>query len=263
MKTKVLLATVAAAALVAVGAGLVTAGADASPPDEIQAAKAAAARYHSFEQALADGYTIAGEPCVQEAAGAMGIHAVNHTLAGDLTIDPLRPEILLYLPDGNRNLRLVGVEYFTVALTPTGQWFGSEPPDGGFVNPAPTVFGQTFDGPMPGHNPSMPWHYDLHVWLWADNPSGQFAPFNPAHQLPVTQHTKGGRDDRSPPNPVLSRGAGNARFRSADRVSRFGMRSKGKRERRDVRRSRNLTRAADRQRAASAAERSTDKEEEG
>jgi hypothetical protein len=146
MKTKVLLATVAAAALVAVGAGIVAAGADASPPDEIQAARAATARYHSFEQALADGYTIEGEPCVQEAAGAMGIHAVNHTLAGDLTIDPLRPEILLYLPDGNGNLRLVGVEYFTVALTPTGPWFGSEPPDGGFVTRRPPSSGRPSTG---------------------------------------------------------------------------------------------------------------------
>ena len=33
---------------------------------------------------------------------------------------------------------------------------------------------------MPGHNPQMPWHYDLHVWFWEDNPDGLFAPFNPA-----------------------------------------------------------------------------------
>jgi hypothetical protein len=33
---------------------------------------------------------------------------------------------------------------------------------------------------MPGHNPSMPWHYDQHVWLFETNPSGLFAPFNPA-----------------------------------------------------------------------------------
>jgi hypothetical protein len=172
------LALAAALALAAVGAALASSAGAADDP--WQAVKAATARYHSFEQATKDGYTIEGEPCVQEAAGAMGIHAVNPTLAGDLTIDPLRPEVLLYLPDQNGNLKLVGVEYFMVALTPTGPWFGSEAPAGGFVNAAPSVFGQTFDGPMPGHNPSMPWHYDLHVWLWADNPSGLFAPFNPA-----------------------------------------------------------------------------------
>jgi hypothetical protein len=43
----------------------------------------------------------------------------------------------------------------------------------------PSLFGQPFDGPMPGHNPGMPVHYDLHVWLFAKNPSGFFAPFNP------------------------------------------------------------------------------------
>jgi hypothetical protein len=32
---------------------------------------------------------------------------------------------------------------------------------------------------MPGHNPTMPVHYDVHVWLFQENPSGFFAPFNP------------------------------------------------------------------------------------
>jgi hypothetical protein len=174
-----MLALAAALGLAATGATLV--GSAGAADDPWQAVKAATARYHSFEQAVADGYSVAGEPCVAEPGlGAMGIHAVNRALAGDLTIDPLRPEILLYLPDRNGNLKLVGVEYFSVALAPTGPWFGSEPPAGGFVNSAPSALGHTFDGPMPGHNPSMPWHYDLHVWLWADNPSGMFAPFNPA-----------------------------------------------------------------------------------
>jgi hypothetical protein len=40
--------------------------------------------------------------------------------------------------------------------------------------------GKTFDGPMQGHSPIQPWHYDLHVWLSVTNPSGIFAPYNPA-----------------------------------------------------------------------------------
>jgi hypothetical protein len=48
----------------------------------------------------------------------------------------------------------------------------------------PSIFGQPFDGPMPGHNPAMPVHYDLHVWLSADNPSGLFAQFNPSLSCP-------------------------------------------------------------------------------
>jgi hypothetical protein len=44
----------------------------------------------------------------------------------------------------------------------------------------PQLFGRTFDGPMPGHSPEMPWHWDLRVWVWAYNPSGTFAQWNPA-----------------------------------------------------------------------------------
>jgi hypothetical protein len=154
-----------------------------------QATKALTARYHSYGQAAGAGYSAAGEPCVESPAGAMGVHAVNPWLAGDLTIDPLRPEILLYLPDRDGELQLVGVEYFEVALANTesgpAPWFGAGPPPGGFFNPAPSVFGHTFDGPMAGHNPNMPWHYDLHVWLFAKNPAGMFTMFNPALACPA------------------------------------------------------------------------------
>ena len=43
-----------------------------------------------------------------------------------------------------------------------------------------SVLGQTFDGPMPGHNPQMPWHYDLHAWVVESNPAGTFSMFNPS-----------------------------------------------------------------------------------
>ena len=63
---------------------------------------------------------------------------------------------------------------------PNAHSIGPDPPPLGFFNSAPSVLGQTFDGPMPGHNSDMPWHYDLHVWFWEDNPGGLFAPFNSA-----------------------------------------------------------------------------------
>lgn len=43
----------------------------------------------------------------------------------------------------------------------------------------PTLFGRAFDGPMLGHGPGMPVHYDQHVWLWKHNPNGMFAQWNP------------------------------------------------------------------------------------
>ena len=142
----------------------------ASLGDDLQAVKAATARYRLFGQAKRDGYTVAGEPCVASPLGTIGIHAVNPALLGDPAIDPLRPEMLLYVPRKNGKLRLVGVEYFKVDAD------GDLATDGD----RPSLFGHPFDGPMAGHSPTMPVHYDLHVWLWKHNPSGLFATFNPS-----------------------------------------------------------------------------------
>jgi hypothetical protein len=137
---------------------------------ELQSVKAATARYHSFKQALRAGYSVAGEPCVASPLGTMGIHAVNAALMADPAINALRPEILLYVPKANGKLRLVGLEY----------WKADADGDLGTDDDRPSVLGHAFDGPMPGHNPTMPVHYDLHLWIWKTNPSGLFAPFNPA-----------------------------------------------------------------------------------
>lgn len=145
----------------------------------------ATVKYQDVSTAEADGY-VSTEECVQEPGlGGMGVHYVNFMLTGDLAANPLMPEALLYLPTEN-GFRLIGVEYFVVSLanTPEGPspWFETDPmnvPPLGWFNPAPTVFGQTMNGPMPGHEPGMPWHYDFHVWLWQANPDGIFEEYNP------------------------------------------------------------------------------------
>lgn len=118
----------------------------------------------------------------------MGVHAANVVLASDQTIDPMAPEVLLYEPKNGGGFQLVGVEYLQVVLLrnkATGAvapWFAPTPwPAAEFeqVTTTPSVFGQAFDGPMAGHEPGMPWHYDLHVWAWTPNPDGDFAQFNP------------------------------------------------------------------------------------
>lgn len=96
--------------------------------------------------------------------GAMGIHFVNVTIQGPP--DPNRPNVLIYEPDGNK-LRLVAVEWL-VPLAGTQK--------------RPVLFGQPFQGPMEGHEPLIPKgyaHYDLHMWLFKDNPNGMFSPTNP------------------------------------------------------------------------------------
>jgi hypothetical protein len=153
------------------GVGLASAG-DGRLSPELQDVRAAVARYHSVDQAAADGY-FAASPCESSPAGTMGIHFINPALFGPGN-DPLRPEILLYLPRADGSLELVGVEYFAV----------DSDQDLATSADRPSIFGQPFDGPMLGHGPGMPIHYDLHVWVAEANPAGVFAQWNPAIACP-------------------------------------------------------------------------------
>src|SRR3546814_1503112 len=86
----------------------------------------------------------------------MGHHFMNDEIFFDGVVDPLRPELLVYVPTEHGGRRLVAVEYlvFSSAL-------GS--------NPVPALFGHTFH-----LNPAID-AYVLHVWLWEMHPSGLFA----------------------------------------------------------------------------------------
>lgn len=159
------------AAAVATSAGIVVARTGLTP--EQQAVKAATSRFHSVDQAVAAGYG-AASPCESSPAGTMGIHYLNGPLVGDPTVDPLRPEVLLYLPDAKGKLRLVGVEYFKVDADQ----------DKATDSDRPSVLGQPMEGPMDGHVEGMPIHYDLHVWFYASNPAGLFATWNRAINCP-------------------------------------------------------------------------------
>ncbi len=87
----------------------------------------------------------------------------------DDIIDKDKPELLLYAPTRGSERKLVAVEYFKA----------DEDQDLSTDADRPKLFGRPFDGPMPGHEPGMPVHYDLHVWVWRANPNGIFSPFNP------------------------------------------------------------------------------------
>jgi hypothetical protein len=155
----------------------------------VAAVRQATAAFHDVDKAIAAGYVSpVGGHCDEIAAGAMGVHSSNPALMQNPALIPERPEVLLYLPSGDGNYRLVGVEYVQFVLlrnTQTGQvgpWFSPNPWPAGYVvvNSTPSLFGQSFQGPMPGHVPGMPWHYDLHAWIWTPNPTGMFAQWNPS-----------------------------------------------------------------------------------
>ena len=168
-----------AAALALTGAATLTlvpsgaAGADPGAHDRadshgtVAQVRQAIAPFRDVAAARAAGYE-AVSPCESSPEGGMGIHFMNPAYAAPGPVDPARPAILLYAPTADGGLQLLGAEYWQPAV---GQ-------------PTPTVGGEPFDGPMPGHAPGMPEHFDLHVWTEVANPAGVFAPWNPRVTCP-------------------------------------------------------------------------------
>src|SRR3546814_9784681 len=98
----------------------------------------------------------------------MGVHFLNPALISP-ELDPGKPQILVYEPAGDK-LELVAAEWLVPLATG--------------ITERPTLFGQPFNGPMEGHEPLMPQelhHYDLHVWLFRENPEGVFAARSEEH----------------------------------------------------------------------------------
>jgi hypothetical protein len=161
------------AVIVASGAAAKSDAADAEVARDLAKVKLATARFHRVEEAREAGYHPVG-PCTEEpGAGGMGYHYGNDELLADPELDPRKPEILLYEQRGER-LRLVAVEYFSVDADQ----------DLGTDDDRPALFERPFDGPMLGHEPGMPIHYDLHAWVWKHNPAGTFAQYNPRVSCP-------------------------------------------------------------------------------
>jgi hypothetical protein len=143
--------------------------------------------FKSVEYAKSQGY-VQGSACESHPTlGAMGHHYVSPRLLG-LTglvdgrvngtgtytgVEP--PAILLYLPDGQGGLKLVGIELLVFAKA----WHetNKKPPkyrgrEYNYMANDPATPQDEAHGFMP--------HYDLHIWLYAHNPAGLYAQWNPA-----------------------------------------------------------------------------------
>jgi len=134
----------------------------ALPPEinrEIAALRRATAAFQQYSRAYDAGYdTQFPEGCMEIAEGAQGYHYIDFSLVG--TLDVEKPQLLMYEPQANGRLNLVGVEYI----------FPGEPTD-----PPPTLFGREF-----GYS-DVYGVWILHVWAWRGNPhpDGIFANWNP------------------------------------------------------------------------------------
>ena len=119
--------------------------------------------------------------------GTMGFHYTNAQLLGITGLVNGRvngtgtytgvnpPAILLYVPDGRGGLKLAGIELLVFAKA----WHeeNKQPPryrgrEYNYMEDNPAT-------PQDEAHNFMP-HYDLHIWLFENNPSGLYAPWNPA-----------------------------------------------------------------------------------
>jgi hypothetical protein len=161
----------------------------------LEAVRAATARFQDVEVALAEGYVrdpgnicdtaeMMGRPAE---LGVMGIHFFRPDLLGidsgpgarvsgtGTHTDFVKPAILIYEPQRNGSLELVAVEnlVFIDAWEAAGRTerpsFNGRPFDLMADDPATEIDEAHHFEP----------HYDLHVWLYRENPNGMFAQFNP------------------------------------------------------------------------------------
>jgi len=169
------LTRVATAAIVAMLLGTAVFAGIANARSDLSRLTAATARFHSLVQAKNAGY---GQPpapaplheCISSfnGTGSMGFHFINGGLL-DATVDPTKPEALVYQPDAKGKLHLVALEFVTFKA----DWDAAHP------GVMPELFGQEFMQTGSPNRFAIPAFYSLHVWLWKSNPSGLFAPFNP------------------------------------------------------------------------------------
>lgn len=139
-----------------IGAALIfgmASAAGAQGKADLAEARQGTAKYHNVQKALQDGYLPTDEFVAVPGLGVMGYHYVKPSLI-DSKVSASEPEALLYVPKNGGGVELVGIEY--ISTTPN------------------KLFGQQFD--PPGAIPE----YSLHAWIWKNNPSGMFFPFNPS-----------------------------------------------------------------------------------
>lgn len=169
-----------------------------SAPKEptLEEVRAAAEKYRDVNVAKAEGYTTDNKCVTAEmlghpaALGTMGLHYVRRDLLGlppkpsppgprvhgtGTYTDFRKPAMLVYEPQQDGSLELVAVENLVFA----DAWHkasGEQPPR--FHGRAWPVLR---DDPSTKVDEAHGWepHYEQHLWVFRDNPNGNYSPFNP------------------------------------------------------------------------------------
>jgi hypothetical protein len=125
------------------------------------------ARFRDVSIAEAEGYHLMFGCVSGPDAGAMGLHYVNMALVGDGKLDATRPEIVIYEPQPNGRLRLIGADFLVLA----DAWNSAN-------GSPPELMGQLFHLFEAPNRFGLPAFYTLHVWAWKDSPTGTFVNWN-------------------------------------------------------------------------------------
>ncbi len=124
-----------------------------------------------FSRKEIEAYSKAKTPCVTGPEfGAMGVHFIN-TDNMDGILDVNKPEALIYEPQANGRLKLVGVEF----IVPKPAWdaLHADPLD------RPALEGHLLNFVDEPNRYGLPGFYEIHVWAFEDNPKGALTDWNP------------------------------------------------------------------------------------
>jgi hypothetical protein len=167
---------------------------DTTSEVSLEELRRATERFRYVDVALAEGYVPPPGAMCESAEhmgmpaelGGMGIHYLRPDLLGITEVHPrvngtgthtdfLQPAVLIYEPQADGSLELVALE--NLVFKAAWEAAGNRQP--------PSFNGVTYD--YMADDPATPQdeahmfepHYDLHVWLYRENPNGSYAQFNP------------------------------------------------------------------------------------
>jgi len=157
--------------------------------------RTATERFKDVNVALAEGYVpdptgacvtaaMEGQPAEE---GAMGIHYFRPDLLGITQVEPrvdgtgthtdfMEPGVIIYEPQADGSMELVAIE--SLVFQEAWHAAGNEGAPSFQGHPYVSMINDPATQADEAHG-FQP-HYELHLWLYRENPNGTFVPFNPA-----------------------------------------------------------------------------------